>query len=331
MAPSQPLVSVVIPSYERPDLLVRAVASARAQTFDAIEIIVVLDGSQPAAAAALSGIDDPRLRVITLPGHAGRGPATNAGVDAARADWIALLDDDDEWMPDKLRVQWQAAQSSHAALPIVACRFIARTAAGDQIWPHRLPQPGESFGDYLLVQSGLRGGEGMLLPSTLLIRRDLVVRERFGRLPQFIDLDWLLRVERRPGVAAVYVETRRPLAVWHLTPARRHISGSRDWRSAVGFLEAHRALLSPRAQVAFLLTQVSMAAARSRDWPVFFRLVLQSFRFGRPRPIDLGAHLAIWLTGRDTRVRLLNSFDRLRGRARRLAHREPPREPRVVS
>jgi glycosyltransferase involved in cell wall biosynthesis len=321
----------VIPTCDRPNLLVRAVESARAQTFDAIEIVVVLDGDQPESAAALARIADPRMKIVALPRRVGRGPATNAGVDAAQAGWIALLDDDDEWMPEKLRVQWQAAQTCDAERPIVACHFIARAETGDQIWPRRRPRPGESLGDYLMVQHGLRGGEGMLLPSTLLIRRELLIEERFATLRQFIDLDWLLRVERRPGVAVAYVPTGTPLAVWHMAGQRTQISASRDWQSAVAFVQARREVFSPCAQVAFLLTQASMAAARDHHWRVFVRLIREAYRLGHPRPVDLSAHLAIWLAARDTRIRIVTAIDRWWSQGRRLLRLRPAREQRTVA
>ncbi len=100
---TEPLVSVVIPTRNRPHLVGRAVRSALAQTLDAIEVIVVVDGPDEATLQALRQIDDARLRVKTLPRNLGPGEARNAGVGEAQSRWIAFLDDDDEWFPRNLR------------------------------------------------------------------------------------------------------------------------------------------------------------------------------------------------------------------------------------
>jgi len=92
-----PLVSVVIPTYQRPELLLRAVRSALAQSIADLEIIVIIDGPDFATEEALSQIQDARLRVIPLPERVGGSETRNTGVRLSRGKWIALLDDDDEW------------------------------------------------------------------------------------------------------------------------------------------------------------------------------------------------------------------------------------------
>ncbi|MDT3680724.1 MAG: glycosyltransferase family A protein [Burkholderiaceae bacterium] len=96
-------ISVVIPTYNRSHCIGAAIDSVLAQTLPACEVIVVDDGS----------IDDTRERVEAYGGkvrylfqpNAGVSSARNAGLRAARGDWIAFLDSDDEWAPDKLALQ----------------------------------------------------------------------------------------------------------------------------------------------------------------------------------------------------------------------------------
>jgi glycosyltransferase involved in cell wall biosynthesis len=102
-----PRISVVIPTFERPDACAEAVESALAQTLEPLEVIVCDDGSGDGTRERFSGWErrDPRVRYLGLP-HTGRpAPARNAGTRAARGDWVALLDDDDTWRPDKLAIQ----------------------------------------------------------------------------------------------------------------------------------------------------------------------------------------------------------------------------------
>src|ERR1700722_2177113 len=169
-----PLVSVIIPTFHRPRLLLRAVASVLNQTLREIETIVVLDGADPETAQALDSIGDLRLRIIVLPQPVGCAGARNAGVREARGHWVAFLDDDDEWFPRKLETQIQTARQSPATFPIVACRLIARSEQGDLVWPLPTPELDEPISDYLFCQSGLRGGEGLILPSAILTARELL-------------------------------------------------------------------------------------------------------------------------------------------------------------
>ncbi|MGL6344233.1 MAG: glycosyltransferase family 2 protein, partial [Waterburya sp.] len=125
------LVSVVIPTRNRPLLVKRAVASAMAQTLLEIEVIVVIDGFDDKTQAELAKINDPRLRIVQLPESQGGAGARNAGVAETKGEWIAFLDDDDEWLPQKLERQLEVAKRSQSKFPIISCRLTARTPKGE--------------------------------------------------------------------------------------------------------------------------------------------------------------------------------------------------------
>lgn len=100
-------VSVIIPTFDRRELLVRAVRSCLAQTHPVHEVLVCDDGSTDGSEDAVRAIGDPRVK--WLPGtHAGR-PAVprNRGIAAASGAWLAFLDSDDAWVPEKLARQFQ--------------------------------------------------------------------------------------------------------------------------------------------------------------------------------------------------------------------------------
>ena len=111
-----PLVTIRIPTYYRGPLVVeRAIRSARAQTYDNIEILVVGDGATPETVEAVKSVVDPRLRFEDIPRVAypsdperrwqvAGTAAVNRALDLARGAWIAPLDDDDEFTPDHVAV-----------------------------------------------------------------------------------------------------------------------------------------------------------------------------------------------------------------------------------
>ena len=118
-ASARPLVSVIIPTHDRAELLMEAIDSVRAQSYAPIELIVVDDGSTDGTAERLHAARDMRMLRID---HTGcPGAVRNAGAAVAAADYLAFLDSDDLWMPDKLALQ-MARLLRAAETPIVHCR-----------------------------------------------------------------------------------------------------------------------------------------------------------------------------------------------------------------
>lgn len=100
------MISIIIPTYNRADLLPRALKSVIAQTYRDWECIVVDDGSTDATQEVLQEFveQDSRIRAMHQT-NAGQGAARNAGIRVMRGDYIAFLDSDDEWLPEKLTQQ----------------------------------------------------------------------------------------------------------------------------------------------------------------------------------------------------------------------------------
>jgi glycosyltransferase involved in cell wall biosynthesis len=118
---SRPLISAVIPTYKRPDVIERSVGSVLAQTWRPLELIVIDDGSGDETPRVLESFvprakaADVSYRNITVP-NGGAGLARNAGVEAAVGAMVAFLDDDDAWRPDKLEKQAPALTQSEAGV-----------------------------------------------------------------------------------------------------------------------------------------------------------------------------------------------------------------------
>src|SRR5262245_37218746 len=220
---STPDVSVVIPTLNRPELVTRAVGSALAQTVDAVEVIVVIDGPDDATRTALAAITDPRLRVVELTERGGAPNARNAGVLAALAPWTALLDDDDEWMPTKLAVQLELAKGATVPLPIVSSRLINGTPRAEFVMPRRLPAPGEPLSEYFTVRRGLFHGDGFIQTSTIMAPTDLLRRVPFTvGLPRMQELDWTMRAISHDDVDLIYAA--EPLVIWHADEDRPRLT-----------------------------------------------------------------------------------------------------------
>lgn len=102
MTTTNPDVSFVIAAFKAADTITRAIDSALAQEDVSVEVIVVDDASPDDTATVVEAIADPRIRLIRLPANRGPGGARNAGLDAARGEWVAILDADDTVRPGRL-------------------------------------------------------------------------------------------------------------------------------------------------------------------------------------------------------------------------------------
>ncbi len=105
MACSKPVVSVVIPTHNRANLVVRAIKSVLSQTFEDFELIVVDDASSDNTEKVVKRFQDPRINYVRHQKNIGAPATRNTGIRMARGAYIGLLDDDDEWLPTKLEKQ----------------------------------------------------------------------------------------------------------------------------------------------------------------------------------------------------------------------------------
>jgi glycosyltransferase involved in cell wall biosynthesis len=108
-------VSVVIPTHNRRDLLLLTLRSVLQQRGVDFDVVVVDDGSTDGTTEVVRSMGDPRIRVLRHDAPQGVATARNAGARAASGYWIALLDDDDLWSPDKLNLQLRAAEEARSA------------------------------------------------------------------------------------------------------------------------------------------------------------------------------------------------------------------------
>ena len=288
----RPLVSAVVPTHRRAHLVARAVWSALAQTLADIEVIVVVDGADEAAARALRQIDDRRLRLLLSPDHLGNAEARNAGVAEARAPWVAFLDDDDLWLPAKLERQLEAAERSSRPRPIIGCRLIARTESNEFVWPRRVPAAGENISEYLFCRTSFFSGDGVLPTSAIFTSTSLVREVPFRKgLLKHVDPDWLCRAAVAEGAGVEFVADPEPLAIWHIDEQRGRVSNSLDWRYSMDWIRENRQLVTSRAYASFALTVASANAAGKGDWRAFPLLLAEAWRRGTPSAVDVGVHV----------------------------------------
>jgi glycosyltransferase involved in cell wall biosynthesis len=201
-----PDVSIIIPTHNRPDLLQLAVRSALAQDGVSLELIIVDDGSTDNTPSVTSSFADPRVRVLRHDRPAGVSVARNDGIGLARGQWIAFLDDDDLWAPDKLSAQVAAAGRTRAAWVYVGS---VNVTLGNRVVGGAPPPPPDDVVSGLRSSNVVPGGCSGVLASAVALRS---VRGFDPDLGPLADWDLWLRLAERGAPACVC----RPLVAYRV-------------------------------------------------------------------------------------------------------------------
>jgi glycosyltransferase involved in cell wall biosynthesis len=147
-------------------MLTRAIRSVLQQTFRDFELVVVNDASPDNTANVLAAIADPQVRTVELDHNSGLPAARNAGIAIARGEWVAFLDDDDEWLPGKLEAQLERVDtSSDPRTSGVYSLFAVRTREG--LVPSRRTPP---FPEGQVLEHIFTNGIP-IVPSVFMVRR----------------------------------------------------------------------------------------------------------------------------------------------------------------
>lgn len=275
-----PKISVVVPTIGRPEL-VRALRSVRAQSsVGNIEIIVVNDAAPGVEldAEAIELAD----RVVRTPGKVGGSRARNLGIRSATGSYVALLDDDDEWLPRKLSLQVALLQSlADPARAVVAGRQFyvnPRTGEVSDPGPRKLITPGERVEHYLFRRRPPSLARPSMYTSSLLCSRQLAVKVPWDEsLARHQDWDWLVRLGRIPGSS--FAQTAEPVVRIQLGSAQS-ISAGTDWRASLAW--ADRVLRRDSAvYVDFLAGQALRYALTARSWEGIGKITASILKAGR--------------------------------------------------
>lgn len=202
--PSDPLVTIIIPSYNRAHIITTAVKSALEQTYKNIEVIVVDDGSVDNTEEVLRTAfpDDLRLRYYRHSPNRGGNYARNRGIDLARGEYVTFLDSDDTYLPTKVEKQVAAARTLAPTRPhVVQCQImhIVDGKTPKNIAPIAGKPSAQSAADYIFL------GPGQSHMPLLLISTSHARAIRFDeQLPKLQDWDWYIRVfDNNPEYAFV--------------------------------------------------------------------------------------------------------------------------------
>lgn len=237
----QRAVSVIITTFNRPELLREALSSVAAQESLPDEVIVVADdGRFPEMYLSGSAL---RVKTLMTVGRRGASAARNLGARAAHREWLAFLDDDDWWLPAYLKSARHTAESLDA--DVVCTSFLV--SRGTLLEPEKSAPIDLRSSDFFSHNPGLRA-------SNLVIRRTFFLDlGGFAEdLPVFNDIDLGLRLAAVPALRYGRVADRLVVFRHHEGP-RLTSRRTQAMRAAIPvFLARHHNRMSPVQRAAFL-------------------------------------------------------------------------------
>jgi hypothetical protein len=261
-----------------------------AQTYPELDVVVVVNGPDSATEKMLGGIADQRLRAIIFPVPVGGAKARCLGVMAAWGDWIAFMNDEDEWLLEKTMVQMEMARNSKYLYPIVTSQFIVRPSPENLAVPRTVPFQGVNDIEHARDRSAYP--EGLLSTITMLFPKDLYTHVQFHRGPGHDqDLDWMLRMIDHAGAGIEFVG--EPLAVRQTAGQDSGASVAVDWKSSFEWLETVRETITRRAYAGFITSRVAPQAARQGAWRELPFLLNRMLTYGAPTAHDIRLFLGM--------------------------------------
>ena len=213
-----PLVSVVIPAYNRADLLLRAIRSVLGQTYTSLECIVVDDASTDDTERVVRKFTDNRLVYLRHETNRGGAAARNTGIQNASGDHIAFQDSDDEWLPEKLVMQMAAFKEASQSVGVVYSAFVYVRPDGSAFPPcWDVAPPADRFRQTLLTHN-------FIATPTAVVRRECFnhVGGFDKALPRYQEWELWLRVAKLYDFRCINL----PLLRVHFT--KESISASKE-------------------------------------------------------------------------------------------------------
>ena len=268
MSPFRSTVSVVIPAYNAAQTLAETIASVLRQTITPLEILVIDDASTDGT-AALAILQHPLVRLVSAPVNGGGSTARNLGILHAQGDFIAFLDADDRWAPDKLERQLQQLEDDPDAgrVSVTNFRIVGGQGRG-RLSNRRAMQDGETVTHYLFGSEGNR-----LQCSSFLVPRAACLSHPFRQhTAPHDDWDFLLTLQRA-GYRILYLHDM--LVDYHDHSLHARVSKQRSTAASLAWIAALSPSLPPAERAGLVVnTLYSRGYYRTRPFYMIGQLLL---------------------------------------------------------
>lgn len=280
---SRPLVSVITPFYNRRHLLPSILSTLRRQTFRDFELVIVDDGSQDGLVHdAVAARADFPVRFLRFEENRGAAAARNAGIDHAEGRYVAFLDSDDAWQPDKLRLQLRQLEQRGTCDLVSLTRQLVRGTV-DHVAPRRLMTEQDDVATYLFQHGGI------IQSSMMMLGRDLAARVRFEDGSRGHD-DWSFAL-RLQAAGARFAMLEQPLTIYDDSTGRTRRSPSYS-PARLMWLAQRRSQLGEAPYWAAVAAVASHLRRSDQVRPI--KLIMTAHRNGAISTACAAYYLAAW-------------------------------------
>ncbi len=250
MTGDYPLISVIIPTYNRADILPRAINSVLEQTYKNFELIIVDDASSDNTSQLIKSINDTRIKYIRHDKNSNGSVARNTGITNAKGEYIAFLDSDDEWKKEKLYEQFMFYGRKNMRETICYTSSYEIDGVSLKIKPKREKRKNEQVADYLFSDGGL------IQTSTLMIHKSILNKVKFNpKLKRHQDWDLCIEFEKH-GYSFIFFN--KPLTVRYKEDDRGdRISNIKNPEPSIYWINNNKKHISERAYISFMILTLS--------------------------------------------------------------------------
>jgi len=206
-----PLVSIIIPSYNGEKFIAKAIKSVLLQTYKNWELIIIIDGSNDGSEKIISNFKDKRIKYFKIE-HSGSSKTRNTGINKSKGNYIAFLDQDDVWLPEKLSIQMEYIDRFGSDIGLIYCSNYKLEDGRIIIGKRKSIKEEYIIRDY--------NYHGVILPSSALLRRETFNDAGLfdEKLELRVDHDLWIRISRRYK----FLYLRKPLFIYVMHPEQIH-------------------------------------------------------------------------------------------------------------
>lgn len=237
------LVSVIIPCYNSSNTIQQTLKSVIHQSFTDFEIIIIDDASDDIqkTEAIIDSFNDVRIRLIRHQENKNGAVARNTGIQAAKGDYIAFLDADDEWERNHLEISIKTLKSTNSDLSYSRCKMI--TTPPYIYLPRKAISHNQKISEYLFVD-----GEVMYTPS-LVVKKNIALKILFNeKLIRHQDYDFLLRFESLKGKIS-YIPIQTVIVHWENNNPKKK---GGTWDFSLKFIKEYNKFFTSKATSKFI-------------------------------------------------------------------------------
>lgn len=272
MASPEPLISVIIPTYNREYIIKNAIKSVLEQTYTNIELLIIDDASTDNTETIVKSFKDNRIKYIKLIDNTKGKKTRNVGIKMSKGDYIAFLDSDDEWIPNKIEKQLKAITHEKLKNKEIMCftGLLINNKGKYKKQINKYYQNEMNIIDYILVE------RNEVQTSSYMVSSSIAKKTLFNEsLKKHQDWDFCIRLRKNN---VTFVNIPECLTIWNVDKRADRISESyKNEEISLDWLNKNSDYFSKKAQYAFKVIMLSDNLIYKKRYFEVVKIIITAF------------------------------------------------------